>query len=273
MLDIFEVTTADGRFMSFPIRDISDGYLISDIKGLDPVKADLVSSSFALLPGARFQAGKRGVRNIVVTVKFLANQVGLTVEQLRTKLYQFLMPESHVVLRFINVEGLSVRIQGVVESFEAPLFVKDPMADISIICHDPDLIETNEITVSGNTVSDTTEMLVDYEGTIPTGFRLVLYPNRTITNFTLHHRNSMNVSKQLYLARTLNSGDVVTINTVLGDKYARLTSGGVETSIVGNVSPQSSWSQMSYGENYFRVVVSGASIPYSVFYMNRYGGL
>lgn len=273
MLDTFDVTAVDGRTMSFPIHDVSSGYAIEDIRGLDPAKASLVSSSFALLPGAKFQSSKREVRNIILTVKFMVSHSTFTVEDLRNKLYQYFMPESPVSLRFVNTSGLSVEIDGVVETFEAPLFTKEPAAEISIICHDPDLIESDETKISSVTTSTTTETLFDYEGTIPTGFRLALYVNRSITNFTLYHRTPSNQTYSLHLQRSLVAGDVVTINTVLGEKYARLASGLVLSSIVGSVSPQSTWSQFSYGENAVRVAVTGNPIPYDIFYTNRYGGL
>ena len=273
MLDIFYVTSADGRVRSFPIRNSSSGYAVESIKGLDPTKASLVSSSFALLPGAKFQSTKREVRNIVITIKFMVDHATQSVESLRNMLYQYFMPESQISLRFENTAGLSVRISGVVESFEAPLFEKEPAADISIICHDPDFVETDEIQISGNTTSTTTEMMFDYDGTIPTGFRFVLNVNRSITTFTIYHRTPDNLINMLNVNKSLVAGNVVTINTVLGDKYARLVSGGIQSSIVGNVSPQSAWSQFKFGENGFRVTVAGAAIPYDIFYMNKYGGL
>lgn len=273
MLSIFEVITPDGRIMSFPLTDSSNGYIVKEIEGLDPPKATLVDSTFAQLPGAIFQSSKREKRNIIPKFGFLPNQAGQTVESLRQKLYQYFMIESQVTLRFINTSGLTVVINGVVESFEAPLFSKDPSANISIVCHNPDFTENEETMIAGATTSSNAELLIPYEGTVSTGYRLVLNVNRSISNFTVHHRDPSNVTQSLYLQRSLVSGNIVTINTNIGSKAARLLAGTVESSLVGSISPQSQWSQLKYGENAFRVVVSGPEIPYEVYYTNKYGGL
>jgi hypothetical protein len=71
----------------------------------------------------------------------------------------------------------------------------------------------------------------------------------------------------------LVAGDVLSINTVTGSKGATLTRAGVESSVLYGISPQSSWLELMPGVNTIRVYATGAAIPLSIEYINRYGGL
>lgn len=279
MLNEFDVITADGRTLSFLFNDVSQGYAIDDISGLDPGKATLVSSSFALLPGEKFQASKREKRNIVLRMLLKPDYVNQTVKELRTRLYQYFMIESLIRLRFKDTDGLTVIIDGVVESFESPLFSKEPAVDISIICHNPDFSEEVATVVNGSTTSTTTEILIDYDGTIPTGFEFALLLNRSVNaggTIPIHHRNPSNVLSTITYSNNapgLVSGNVLTISTVIGNKFARLQNSSGLNSVIGRIDPQSSWSQLLPGENYFRVALASTPIPYTITYFTKYGGL
>lgn len=273
MLNMLEARTNQGTLLSLPLGDISDGFILTDVKGLDPVKATLVSSSFAERDGAQYHSSRREPRNIKLQIEFEPNYISSSVRSLRQRLYVFFMPKSEVNLRFYDSSGLTVNISGRVESFETPLFTKDPVVDISIICFDPDFIDMDSIDLSGNTTSTTTETTIVYDGTTETGIQFVLNLNRSLSEFTIYHKPPDGTIRSLDFSASLISGDVLTISTVSGSKGVKLTRSGVSSSLLYGISPQSNWIEFMRGDNKIRVYAVGAPIPFTLTYINRYGGL
>jgi hypothetical protein len=166
-----------------------------------------------------------------------------------------------------------VDIVGYIETCECPLFTDKPKATISILCMDPDFLDLSDDVISGNTTSGTTETLVTYDGTVDTGIEFVLNVDRTLTEFTIYHRPPDGTLRSLDFAASLILGDVVTISTVRGNKFATLTRAGTNSSLLYAVSPQSNWIEFQNGDNHIRIYALGAAIPYTITYTNRYGGL
>lgn len=267
-------TSAAGMLLSLPLEGITDGVFVEEVLGLDPVKATLVSSSFANLDGAQFQSSRRETRNIILTLGIEPTDYETqNVRTIRTNLYSFFMPKSEVKLRFFMDDGLEVDITGRVESFETPLFVKDPQVVISIMCFDPDFIELDSIIISEDTVSDLTTFLISYPGTVETGILLTLLVDRALTEFTIYHTPPDGVVRTLDFAAVLQADDVLTINTVVGSKAITLTRSAVDTSLLYGMSPQSAWIELFKGNNQLRVFAEGAAIPFTIEYTVRYGGL
>lgn len=274
MLTLVEVRNIAGTLLSLQLDDVSDGFVVQNIRGLDPVKATLISSDYAQQDGAQYHSARRDMRNIVITMGLEPqNPFTATVKSLRTQLYSFFMPKSLVELRFIDSGGLTVTISGRVESFETPLFAEESVVNISILCFDPDFQELTSETVTGDTVSDTTETLVTYDGTVETGLIFVLNVDRTEDAFTIYHRAPSGVITSMDFAGSLLADDVLTINTITGTKGAVLTRTAVDSSVLYGVSAQSTWIELQPGENYIRVYATGDPIPWEITYTNRYGGL
>lgn len=273
MLTEVEVRTRQGDLLNLPLEDIDSGLIVQQIEGLEPVKATLVSSSFAQLDGEQFQSSRREFRNIKIQLGLDPNPLEDTVRDLRKKLYNFFMPESEASLRFIMEDGLNVDVVGRVESFESALFTAEPVVDISIICFDPDFVVPTSTVINGSTVSSDTETLISYQGTVETGFVFTLNVDRTIDEFTLYHRSSDDVVRSLDFSAPLVAGDVLVISTVPGNKGATLTRAGTTSSVLYGVSPQSVWSKLTPGTNRIRAYAVGAAIPYTFEYFTKYGGL
>jgi hypothetical protein len=273
MLQTVEVRTAAGDLLSLPLQNVLSGYSITNIEGLDPVKATLVSSSFANMDGEQFHSARRETRNIVLTIGLEPDYLYDSIETLRRGLYGFFMPKGVANMRFIMDDGLEADIQGVVESFETPLFSKDPEVTISMVCYDPDFVEADPVVLAGNTTALTTETTINYYGTVDTGVLLQLNVNRSLSGFTVYHRDPSGTLRSLDFQAAMINGDIVKISTMVGNKYARKTTGGTETSALYAVSPQSYWLKLQPGTNAIRVYATGAAIPYTLTYVNRYGGL
>lgn len=273
MLIQVDVTTPTGDLLSLPLDDVSDGLILKEIEGLDPVNATLVSSSFAQQDGAQYQSSRRETRNIVIHME-LDPVLDGTVRDLRKRLYKYFMPKSQVSLRFY-MEDLEADIAGRVENMPTAMFSAEPAVDISIICFDPDFIDATPVEVAGSTTSDIDEILLEYgdEGQVDTGMLFTVNINRSVSDLTIYHRTPANDLRIMEFSAALVSGDVLKISTVTGDKYATLTHLGSDSSVLYAVSPQSAWTALEPGDNYIRIYAEGAAIPYTIDYITRYGGL
>jgi hypothetical protein len=273
VLTSLEVRNVGGDLLTLPLGDDSSGFIIQDIEGLEPVKATLVSSSFANMDGAQYHTSRREPRNLKLKFEIEPDYILDSVAELRKQLYNFFMPKTRPNLRFVDSGGLVVGINGRVESFDSPLFTKDPTADISLMCYDPDFVDIDSTLISGSTTSGTDETLIEYDGTVETGFVFSLHVDRALTDFTIYHRPPDDVVRTLDFTGTLGAGDELVVSTIAGSKGATLISGSTETSVLYGVSPQSNWIELQPGANYIRVYATGAAIPFDIEYNTRYGGL
>lgn len=273
MITLIEARTLQGTLLSLPLGDISGGYSVQDVDGLDPVDATIISSDFAGTDGEQYQNSSVGKRNIVLTLGLETDYITNTVRSLRKKLYGFFLPKSQINLRFYEDEDLVVDISGRVETCKSKLLSQDPQAEISILCFDPDFLNVSPSTFPGSTVSTSATTVVDYDGDIETGLVFTLNVNRALSEFTIYNAGEDGVIRSLDVQASFVSGDIVKVSTVSGDKYVTLTRLGVTTSLLYAMSTQSDWIELNPGENHFRVYATGAAIPYSVTYTERYGGL
>jgi hypothetical protein len=277
MLTKLDVSTSQGNLLSFQLDDDASGYLVQNIDGLDPVKATLVSSSFAGVDGEQYQSARRETRNIKLTIGLDPNPLTDTVRGLRKQLYGYLMPKSEVTLTFYDDDGPTVSIVGRVESLESALFTQEPVVDISIICYDPDFIDpvTVHLPTSGvlQTTSSTSDAVIPYDGTVDTGTVITLNVDRTLNDFTIYHHPPNDDLRQLDFSAPLVAGDVLTISSVIGDKGVTLNRAGTQTSLLYGMSPQSSWIELMPGDNLLHIYATGAGVPYTIDYVTKYGGL
>lgn len=273
MLTSVEVRTSQGSSLTLNLEDDNSGVTVESIDGLDPVKATLVSSSFANLDGQQFHSARREARNLTFKLGLEPVFISDTVQSLRRRLYEYFMPKSTIFMQFNTAEGESKEIYGVVETFETPLFSKEPGIDISVMCFDPDFIDSELASFSGGTTSASVDVQVEYPGTVETGINFKLHVNRTLSEFTIYHRPPDGTLRSLNFVAALAAGDEVEINTVVGNKYARLTRAGVQSSLLYAIQPQSNWIELQPGLNLFHVYATGVTIPYDVQYYPRYGGM
>lgn len=268
-----EARNTNGDLLVLELEDVSDGLVVTEIDGLGPVKASVISSNFAQLDGTDYQNSSRAERNIVIKLALEPDYVSTSVYDLRDRLYNFFMTEAEVALRLYLINDLVVDTVGRVEDFDPKIFTQEPSVDISILCFDPDFIDITPVEIDGNTVSTSTETTVAYPGTSPVGFLFTLEVDRTLSAFTLYHRAPGGSLYSMDVAGSFVAGDIVRISTVNRQKYATLTRSGMTTSLLNGVSVQSTWFQLVRGNNTFRAYATGAAIPYTVEYTPRYGGL
>lgn len=271
MLTMLEVN-GQGGLLSLPLSDISSGFIVQQVDGLDPVKATLSSTAFAGWDGEQYQSSRRETRNIKLQLGLDPDPLVDTVRTLRKRLYSYFLPKSQITLTFYMDDGLTVSIAGVVESFETTLFAQEPSVSISIICYDPDFYVASE-TVPGNSTESSAVTFLTYDGEVETGFVFTLNVNRTLSEVTIYNTTPNEGVRSLDFTGSLVAGDVLTISTVTGNKGATLTHLGASSSVLYGVSPQSTWVDLKPGSNQLRIYAVGAAIPYTIEYSTKYGGL
>lgn len=275
MLTNVEVRTRQGNLLNLPLEDTSSGLFIEEIEGLDPVKATLVSSSFAGVDGEQHHSSRREARDLILKIGIETDYVTNSVRNLRSRLYSYLMPKSEVFLRFVHDDDFVVDIVGTVEDFTTPIFTKEPRADISIRCFGPDFVVPTPnvhelVTVEGT--EGWTE--IDYEGTVETGIVVEMTLNRVEQALSIYNQSPGGIVRQLDFSAPLAVGDILRISTVAGSKGATLTRANTLTSVLYGITPQSAWITLEEGINKFRVYATGTpAIPYTLEYVTRYGGL
>lgn len=272
MLNSVEVTNSQGSVLLLPL-DSEEGIIVEEIEGLDPVKATLVSSSFATKDGADYHSSRREPRNLKFKFGFEPDYSRETVRDLRKQLYNFFMPKTEVNMIFRHDDNLNVTIRGYVEELGNPLFVQDPAADISLMCFDPDFIDLTSVVFNGLTTAGSGEETISYPGTVETGFVFTLLPDRDVPTFTIYHRQPDGKLRSMDFTYPLLTGDVLKISTIVGSKYALRTRAAVEASVLYGIPPQASWLELKPGDNHIRVYAEGVPVPYTIEYVTRYGGL
>lgn len=277
------VTTSQGNGLTLQLGDLSNGIDVQDISGLDPVKATLVSSSFANQDGEVYQSSRRDKRNITMKLGLDPDPSLTTVLALRRAVYSIFRPKTEITLKFYvddtddAVED-GYQIVGRVESCQSPMFAQEPVVDISIICFDPDFIDPVDVLTSGITSVDVSPTYFPYSGTVETGFTATISVHAAISEFTLIYKDPSNHTWNMDFASPLLVGDFVRIGTTPGSKEATLIRSSVESSILYAISPQSTWAQFAPGDNHLQLyvpgdVVTGGSISATIAYLKRFGEL
>lgn len=277
MLTTIEFIKKDGGVLTLPIYAPTN-FAVMDVQGLDPVRANIVTSNFSQLDGAQYDSSRREMRNLFFKIRILTTSNGLSVQDLRKQLYGFLLPKSNISMRFTQDYTKTFLIEGQVESFEAPIFVKEPEVIISVLCFDPDFYQDQILTKSGLTVSNSSiqNQNLEYFGEIDTGFKFSLTANANVETLTLINTLTNGDFRKMDFTFTSNlliSGDVLEVNTTPGDKYVRRTRSNVSTSILYTLSRTSDWLKLYPGMNFIRVNSSDIDQPWTITYTNKHGGL
>lgn len=254
--------------------DASNGYAVRDIQGLDPVNASLTSSTMAQLDGAQPQNARRDTRNITIKLGLTPNYVDNTVDSLRSGLFDYLMPKSNIGMGFYKDGNLYAVASGQVETFENNMFSADPEVDISIICYDPDFYAPAVTSVILSTVSTTDLHTFSYLGSSDAGVIFTLSVDRDLPSIDLYNTAPDNTTQHFSMIGSFVAGDVITINSIPGQKSVSLTRAGIATSALSYVDPTASgWITFQRGDNHFRAFSSGAALSYTLAYTTKYGGI
>jgi hypothetical protein len=289
LLKSLDALNGQGSQLHLSLDDAVSGFSVKEIEGLDPVAATISSGTFAMLDGEQYYSARRQKRNIKITLGLNPDFAVSDVKTLRDQLYSYFMPKSNITLTFnmfdrfaetLDDQNLNLTIDGVVESFDSPLFVQDPQVVISILNFNPDFVDPREILVQG---SMTDLPIIDYRGSVSTGILLTVRPLQPndgsyhTTSFGVTHITPDGAYHNLDLTWDLYDyqGQSIQISSVPGDKYAKFSSyeGEFVQSVLYALSTTSVWITLQPGLNRFLFTHGGDPTGYTIQYTNKYGGL
>lgn len=252
------------------------GFLIYDITGVGPGKATINTAEYSINDGGIHKLSKLGPRNIVLYVKFMFTP---TIEAVRQKSYQYFPIKREIKLTF-ETDNRIAEITGYVEANEPVMFGKDAHTQISIICPDPyfyskgvqvtdfhvadPLFEfeySNEgvdipVTEFGDILTNA-ERSMWYSGDAEVGAKFFIVATGPATNISIlnaykDERLVIDSAKLVELTGSdIIKGDQIIINTVKGSKSIRLLRDGIYTNILNCLGRDTSWFQLSEGDNVF----------------------
>jgi hypothetical protein len=272
MLNKLDITNRRSMTLSLEMTENGSGYQIADIDGIDPVKATLVSTSFAGLNGEQYQGSTRGPRDVKIVFDLQPDGVK-TFSSLRRGLYTYLMPQQEVRLRFYLDSGLYLDLIGIVETHSSAQFKEDPNVEVTLRCYQPDFLDPRVVLREGFTTATTTNTAISYPGDLEASTIFRLFPNRDVDAFSIYNTPEDGVLRQLDFVGELIAGDELTISSIKGSKGITLKRAGVTSSFLWGRTPQSAWIEMFEGANQFRVYTPGDPVPYELEYYVRYGGI
>jgi hypothetical protein len=192
-------------------------YILKNISGLGPVKADITYSSYASRDGSARQSSRVNNRNMVIDLGF-SNLTTTSIAQRRRNLYGVLPPKEYLNIRILDDEMETVEIYGEIESCEPTIFQKNPSMQISILSNFPHFRSLTARTI--NTTINRA-IPISYLGNSPAGYVMELKLKKNATRITITNGFEADIILKGYNG-IFYANDVIKISTVPGDKYLTL---------------------------------------------------
>lgn len=252
------------------ILDLSSNsnYSIVGISGLNPPTAEMFTSSIVTSDGSVLNNTRIESRNLVLNIVLNGN-----IEASRINLYKYFRVKQKCKIYYKN-GARDVYIEGYVESFEDDFFVQSQEVQISVICYQPFFNAASELVVdlsltlanfefpfaieeAGREFSqkiNTYECLLVNEGEVDNGLIVELRATGTVINPIIYNEDN---GEFFGLNYTLQDGDLITINTNVGEKAVTLTRDGVNSNLINYLQQDSTWMKTVSGDNVFAFACEG----------------
>jgi hypothetical protein len=257
---------------------------IRDISGLEPVKAEITTTSFNQ-DGVLFQSSRLGMRNLVFKLGLNPNWIDQTMSTLRRMLYTYFLPKAWCKFRFYSDDMPTVEIEGFIETFEPNIFSQDPEIQISVLCPQPDFVGIDRVTYTGVDIPAAT-LVLDYKGTVETGFEMNfdLIASPGVQNEAFQTSQPGMIWNRFETQLVGASNDfylrVLTVKSGKKTEYVRRSDGLIINQIhnkITNPTIGSVWPLIKPGENTLQVTRYGSTNTtprnWTMRFYNRYGGL
>lgn len=267
------------------VLDGSNDFALLNIDGVSPPNASINTSRIANFDGTKFISAIVNQRNIVITLQLLGD-----VEANRLKLYDvFKIKRKGTIYYRSNI--IETKIDCYVETVSSSPMEWPNKAFISLICPSAYFEALDEITkditkIDGHlefpleitpsfqfgTIQTSQIVNVINPGDIPIGMMIVYRSTATVVNPKLINTRTLEF---IELETTMESGDIITINTEVGQKRIELNRGGTITNIFNTLVVGSKFLQLEEGDNLlFGNAQSGVNaLLIEVQYRAKYSGV
>jgi len=283
--------------LGFPERS---GFLIQEISGLGPVKADINVSELSNIDGSIYNSARLPSRNIVFKLVLLESP---TIEDTRQKSYKYFPIKKRVRL-LIETTNRTAEIFGYVESNEPIIFSRQETTQISIVCPNPYFYSegkqittftgfervfsfpfsneslSDKLLIMGNILKNQMQTVL-YEGDSEIGFNIEIHAVGTAKNVMIYNVNTlenMKIDTDKLIALTgqpIIMGDSIFISTIKGDKSIQLLREGVYYNIINCLDRDATWMFLRKGDNVFafNAEEGGANLYFRIINQVIYQGI
>lgn len=310
MIKSVTITNPKGEALELELANPEkSGLLVSNIEGLGPPKVNINGQEMATEDGMMYSSARAQTRNIIFTLVMVhrdANSIygAQTIEQSRHLTYRY-FPLKKKIRVTVRTDSQNLYCEGYVETNEPTIFTNQEFATISVVCPDPYFyIEGDSQTIfSGirsafefpfsnesleepllemSTIWIDRHAVLEYEGSVDTGIYITIHSltgkAEDIRLYNVDTREQMIIDTARIKAisgEDFDEKDDILISTVKKDRYCKLLRKGVYTNIIGALSRDSDWFQISNGANGFAFTAKAGADNLSVTfsYKNAYIGI
>ena len=237
-------------------------YSISSIDGIDPPDATINTTHNAGEDGNVFNSSYIGERTITITLA-----INAPAENNRINLYHYFKSKRAVRLYYTN-STRNVYIDRYVQTVGIAYFDRKQTAQIVIKCPRPlfnsatgninefSSIESlfefpfsiAEAGIEFSSLNIGEEKDIINGGDVETGVQITI---RMLGSVTTPKIYNVETNEFFIINGTYTAGDVITINTVRGQKQVTLLSNGVTSNLIGQLEEGSTWFTLIPGDNVF----------------------
>lgn len=264
-------------------------YDVINIEGLNPVGATINTYKIGVSDGEHYNSSYVNMRNIVLYI--VPKNKSNDIETNRLALYKYFRPK-HKIRLYFQHDSRDVFIDGYVETVEISLYSQLEQFQISVICPQPHFLDVattqgdftqienlfefpfaiEEEGIEFSRFGQIDDIYINNDGEVETGLIISLYAFGSASGIELY----LNDTQYFKLGDlSLETGDILTINTNKGEKSVTLLRNGTEINCINYVSKGSTWFTLDIGENKIsKIIGSGMeSVNIDVSYYIKYIGV
>ena len=260
------------------------GFIIKNIEGLGPVKANINFKELATNDGSIDNSARLSSRNIVMSLQFMESP---TIEETRLKSYKY-FPIKRNIKFLIETDSRICETIGRVETNVPTIFSNAEGCQISILCSNPYFYSagengTNQTIFYGTeplfefpfsnesltedliefgSIENRTEGTIYYDGDAEIGITIQIHAVGEVEGFVIYNTKRREIMRinddklKSLMGSGIQAGDEITITTSRGEKGIYMLRNGVTTNILNSLEKPIKWFQLSKGDNTFAYTAS-----------------
>ena len=260
------------------------GFIIKNIEGLGPVKANINFKELATNDGSIDNSARLSSRNIVMSLQFMESP---TIEETRLKSYKY-FPIKRNIKFLIETDNRICETIGRVETNVPTIFSNAEGCQISILCSNPYFYSagengTNQTIFYGTeplfefpfsnesltedliefgSIENRTEGTIYYDGDAEIGITIQIHAVGEAEGLVIYNTKTREIMQinddklKSLMGSGIQAGDEITITTSRGEKGIYMLRNGVTTNILNSLEKPIKWFQLSKGDNTFAYTAS-----------------
>lgn len=238
-------------------------FTIQEFTGLNPPKATINTNETALLDGGRFNSSKLQMRSMNI-----AFAIETDAAENRLKVYEVVQSKMPLKV-YYKSETLDIFIDGYVDDVDFSYFSQKNICTVSVLCPFPYFKAAQEainelyavipkfhFPFHGSADKDIvfgaidvyTAITVINKGSVETGLIFELYAKSSIKNPKVIDYQT---SEFFQIDIEMEEGDLITVNTMQGNKTVKLLRNAVETNIFNLMDKNSTWLQLGMNNSVY----------------------